>query len=171
MTLDGSGSWGCGAFFELHWLQLEWPDQKTRDAHITVNELIPIVVGAGVWGLCWTGKVIMTRLDNMATVEYVNSGTCKDPEAMHLFRSLFFILAHLNFSLRASHIRGADNGLANGNNQVIFLCTFPQAYPLPTQIPCVFVEVLLTQKPDWTSTNWNRLFCLLQQLVTQKTSQ
>ncbi len=113
----------------------------------------------------------MTRLDNMATVEIVNSGTCKDPEATHLVRSLFFIAAHLNFSLQASHIRGADNGLVDENNRVIFLFTFPQAYPFPTQILRVVVEVLLTQKPDWTSTNWNRLFCLLQQLVTQKTSQ
>ncbi len=57
MTSDGSGSWGCGAFVELHWLQLEWPDQKTHDAHITVNELIPIVMGAAVWGvmLDWEG--------------------------------------------------------------------------------------------------------------------
>ncbi len=73
------------------WLQLEWPNQKTHDTHITVNELIPIVVGAAVWGLCWTGKVIMTQLDNKATVETVNSGTCKDPEAMHLLRLLFLL--------------------------------------------------------------------------------
>ncbi len=129
MTSDVSGSWGYGAFFD-----------------ITVNELIPIVVGAAVWGLCWTGRLfIMTRLDNKATVEIVNSGTCKYPEAMHLLRSLFFIAARLNCSLRASHIRGADNGLADGlsqKNRGFFLRTFHQAYPLPTQIPPMVVEVL-----------------------------
>ncbi len=48
----------------------------------------------------------MAHSDNMAIVD---SGSCRDPQAMHLF----FIAAHFNFSLQASHIRGVDNGLAD----------------------------------------------------------
>ncbi len=47
---DASGYWGCGAYFEHRWFQLQWLDQDTREAHITVKELIPVVVGAAVWG-------------------------------------------------------------------------------------------------------------------------
>ncbi len=136
---DASGYWGCGAFFEHRWFQLQWLDQGTREAHITVKELIPVVVGAAVWGHHWVGKVVTVRSDNMATVEIVNSGTCRDPKAMHLLRSLFFIAAHFHFCLRATHIRGKDNGLADAlsrNNHETFLalCSAgqPQTNPDPT---------------------------------------
>ncbi len=161
MTSDASGSWGCGAFSDRCWFQLPWPDQETRNTHTTVKELIPIAVGAALWGPRWVGKVIMARSDNMATVEIVNSGSCRDTQAMHLLRSLFFIAAHFNFILRAIHIRGVDNGLADAlsrDNREYFLRTVPQASPEPTCIPPVVTEVLLTKKPDWTSTDWARLF-------------
>ncbi len=161
ITSDASGHWGCGAFFEHRWFQLQWPDQDTHDAHITVKELIPVVVGAAVWGRHWVGRTVTARSDNMATVTIINSGTCRDPRAMHLLRSLFFIAAHFDFCLRATHIRGIDNGLADAlsrDNLTFFLHTVPQANPKPSPIPPAVIEVLLTKKPDWTSTNWQRLF-------------
>ena len=45
---DASGSWGCGAFWVTRWFQLQWP-AAVSGYHITVKELIPIVLAAAVW--------------------------------------------------------------------------------------------------------------------------
>lgn len=54
---DASGRWGCGAFWAEKWFQLQWHDQL-HDTHITVKELIPIVLAAAVWGPQWLGKTV-----------------------------------------------------------------------------------------------------------------
>ena len=42
---DASGAWGCGAFADELWFQLEWPPQA-KDFSIAIKELIPVVVSA-----------------------------------------------------------------------------------------------------------------------------
>ena len=49
---DASGKWGCGALSEEKWFQLRWP-AELQDCHITVKELVPIVLAAGIWGKQW----------------------------------------------------------------------------------------------------------------------
>ena len=83
ITSDASGSWGCGAFYEGKWFQLQW-DQFSAPHHITVKELLPIIIGAAVWGQEWTGKTIRARCDNMAAVHILRTRQSKDPESMHL---------------------------------------------------------------------------------------
>ena len=90
LTSDASGSWGCGAYTSTgEWLQLKWP-QSWEGVHITVKELVPIVVGVARWGRQWEGRIVRCRRDNAATVAIVNSGKSKVERAMHLMRSLFF---------------------------------------------------------------------------------
>ena len=50
ITSDASGSWGCGAYLSSgKWFQLELPS-SWDSIHITMKELLPIVIGAAVWG-------------------------------------------------------------------------------------------------------------------------
>ncbi len=66
ITSDASGSWGCGAFsFEVNWFQLKLPE-SWKMIHITVKELLPIVLGVAVWGDEWRGKTIKCWCDNAA---------------------------------------------------------------------------------------------------------
>ena len=60
---EKSGKWGCGAFSEDKSFQLRWP-AELQDCHITVKELVPIVLAAGIWGKQWSGKNIMAYCDN-----------------------------------------------------------------------------------------------------------
>ena len=77
MTSDASGSWGCGAFTSAgEWFQLEFPE-SWNDIHITVKELLPIVIGAAVWGCQWKGLTVTCQCDNAAVVAVVNSGKSK----------------------------------------------------------------------------------------------
>ena len=71
MTSDASGSWGCGAWHEKDWFQLAW-DKRTQELHIAAKELIPIIIGAVVWGKSWKGSRVVAYCDNSAVVAVVN---------------------------------------------------------------------------------------------------
>ncbi len=74
LTSDASGSWGYGAFNSSgDWFQLEWP-QSWEGVNIMIKELLPIVIGAAVWGQHLKGKTVRCLCDNAATVAVLNSG-------------------------------------------------------------------------------------------------
>ena len=68
-----------------------------------------MVLASMLWGPGWQGESIVVHCDNLAVVEVVNAGYSKDPLLMQMLRCLFFIIAHHNFSLRATHIQGRLN--------------------------------------------------------------
>ena len=91
LTSDASGGWGCRAFISTgQWFQLQWVE-SWQSVHITVKELVPIVVGCAVWGNNWRGKTLRCQCDNAAVVAIVRSGTSKPPLVMHLMRCLSFL--------------------------------------------------------------------------------
>ena len=58
----------------------------------------------------------------------VNSGYSRVPQIMHMLRCLFFIRAHFGIKLRAVHVPGKDNELADAisrNNLHLFYLTDP----------------------------------------------
>ena len=113
LTSDASGSWGCVAYTsDSWWFQLRLPE-SWRDTHITVKELLPIVIGAAVWGSTWRGLTVSCRCDNAAVVAIVNSGRSKVEKVMHLMRCLSFFLARWEVSLVCCHTPGILNGVAD----------------------------------------------------------
>ena len=70
VTSDASGRWGCGAYCENDWFQLQWGPESIH-LHITIKELIPIVIAATVWGKRWSKKTIMAQCDNAAVVAII----------------------------------------------------------------------------------------------------
>ena len=106
LTLDASGSWGIGAYTSTwEWFQLELPE-SWRDVHITVKELIPIVIGVAIWGSKWKGAMVRCMCDNVAVVAVLNSGKCKMERVMHPMRCLFFCTARWSVTLMVQHIPG-----------------------------------------------------------------
>ena len=112
VTSDASGRWGCGAFWDQSWFQLQW-SRMLQDTHITIKELVPIVLAAAVWGRAWHGLTIQRLCDHSAVVAILNWGNSQDPDVMHLMRCLAFIKAKFQFYLFASHIPGIKNDLAD----------------------------------------------------------
>lgn len=157
---DASGNWGCGAFMDSDWFQLEWVG-PICDCHITTKELVPIVLAAALWGHQWKGKTVRARCDNAAVVSIINTGSSRAKEAMHLMRCLSFIAAKYEFFMCATHIRGVDNILADAlsrNNMHLFHSLHPQAKQEATPIPACLLDVLILSKPDWTSQHWTQLW-------------
>ena len=157
---DASGKWGCGALAGLNWFQLQWAG-PISNLHITVKELVPIVLAAAIWGPDWKGKTVKSRCDNAAVVAIINSGSSRVQEAMHLMRCLAFIAAKYEFTIFATHIPGVDNVLADAlsrNNGTLFHTLHPQANQSPTPIPVSLLDLLIAEKPDWLSTRWTQLW-------------
>ena len=160
VTSDASGRWGCGAFFDQKWFQLQWASSM-QDSNITIKELVPIVLAAAVWGKEWYGLTVQARCDNSAVVAILNWGNSQDPEVMHLIRCLAFIKAKFQICLFASHIQGIKNNLADAlsrNNMSYFRIHHPQAETKPTPIPQELLDLTLISKPDWTSAPWTDLW-------------
>ena len=161
VTSDASGSWGCGAFSSSgKWFQLAWSDQW-KGYHITVKELLPIVLSMGVWGHEWQGQTVLCRCDNAAVVAILRSGSSTDRTVMDLIRSLFFILAHFNTFLMSEHLPGVLKGAADALSRdtlSLFHSQVPVAQPQQTDLPKALLQLLVHQRPDWTSVRWTSLW-------------
>ena len=98
---------GCGAYVGSACFQLHWARHAAK-AHISVKELIPIVIAVGVWDHQWIGKTIMVCSDNTATMAAVNSHTSQHADTAHLLRCLTFVLAKCQCRLIAEHLPGTQ---------------------------------------------------------------
>ena len=161
LTSDASGSWGCGAFTSTgQWFQLALSD-SWQEVHITVKELLPIVLAAATWGLLWLGFTVSCRCDNAAVVAIVNSGRSRMDRAMHLMRCLSFFLARWDMMFVCSHIPGTDNCAADAlsrNSLSSFQSLVPEAEADPTPIHEDLLQCLVHDTPDWTKVDWVALF-------------
>ena len=160
MVSNASGSWGCGAFTETRWFQVQWPE-NCRGQSITFKELFPIVLALVVWGRQWRGSHLHCRCDNQAVVHTLASRYSHNSNVMHLLRCMFFLEACYDSHISASHIVGADNGLADAlshNNTVSFFLQAPGMEPHPTPLPLMALDLLLDFNQTWLSPTWINLF-------------
>lgn len=150
VTSDASGQWGCGAYSGPNWFVLEWAG-PISDFHITVKELVPIVVAGALWGPTWQGTTVLARCDNTAVVSIINQGTSKNVVAIHIARCLAFISTKFNFHIVAEHVRGVDNVSADAlsrNNLGTLRLLYPQANQEQSVIPQSLLDLLVTHRPD-----------------------
>ena len=157
---DASGSWGCGAICQGHWFQLQW-DKSSEAYHISIKELLPIVIAAAIWGQDFVGKTILVRSDNVAAVAAINHQTSPVKEVAHLLRCLAFIMARFNVRLQAAYIPGMLNDIADAlsrNNMSTFFSLVPQADKHPLIIPSSLIHLLIPRLPDWTELHWTELW-------------
>ena len=111
---DASGSWGCGAYFGNNRFALPWSSCPLWvEVHISVKELLPIVISCAIWGGEMAGSHIRCLCDNAAVVVMINRYTSKNPLAMYLLRCLFFICARFNITLSSEHLAGIRNEAAD----------------------------------------------------------
>ena len=157
---DASGSWGCGAHTTDSWFQIRW-DEQSLPFSITINELLPIMVAAAVWGTRWRAQKVLCHCDNQAVVAVLNSRSSKQPQLMHMLRCLFFVEASYGFELFASYIPTKANDLADDlsrNNLSSFLSKVPALKGSQVKIPTQLLEILVDTSGDWTSQTWTRRF-------------
>jgi hypothetical protein len=97
----------------------------------------------------------------MAVVSALTKQSAKDPALVNLLRCLHFYSAVYGFHFSASHVPSNDNTAADALfRQIIidFSLFIPQIQPIT--IPEAVRDLLLVQRPEWTSEEWTRLFAL-----------
>ena len=94
ITSDASGSWGCGAWHNHSWFQVQW-DSRAQALSIAEKELIPIILTLTAWGGAWANRRIICHCDNQVVVACLRSRTSKCKGVMHLLRCLLFIEASM----------------------------------------------------------------------------
>ena len=68
-STDASGSWESGAYLGNQWFALPWSFYPSwAEVHISVQELLPIVISCGIWGSEMAGCHIRSPCDNAAVV-------------------------------------------------------------------------------------------------------
>lgn len=158
---DASGSWGCAAFWDNQWFQLQWKDfLEFAEVCIAAKELLPIVTAAAIWGREWRNGRICFHCDNMAVVKTIKSGYCKEPYMAHMLRCLFFLEAKFNFSIVAQHVPGVNNQPADALSRdqlPLFLQLKPTANRTPTFVDNRVVKGLVSTQ-EWTTMSWSKWF-------------
>ena len=150
LTSDVLGRWGCRAFSKQSWFKVQWPE-AIQQAHITVKEMVPIVLVAVVWGGRWSGKTMVVWCDNSTVVNTLNKGCCRDPDMMHLVMCLTLLRAKFQFTLTATYIEGMCK-------LDLFFSHLSLANPDPTPLPQELLDLTIIQKQDWTSLRWTELY-------------
>ena len=107
------------------------------------QELFPIVVACAIWHPFFTGKRLQFWCDNESVVAIINSGHSKAPRVMDLVRFLVLISMKHNFLVRARHVSGVSNEIADALSR-FQMQRFRALAPDADQNPCTIPPSLMT---------------------------
>jgi hypothetical protein len=140
---DSSGAKGngLGIYFKGHWANAAWPDAWFAEGltnDITLLEYFPILVAVYIWGSQLKNKMILFHCDNESVVQVINRQSSKSAKLMVLVRELTLKCLQFNLVLRAEHIPGVKNGVADSLSRfqmTRFRELAPNADRQPVQVP------------------------------------
>ena len=144
---SGGSERGFGIYFKGKWAQSCWPSDWEKMGilqDITFLELFPVVVAMHLWGHQLQNKKLMFNIDNKAVVTIVNKKSSKSPRVMNLVRKLVLITLKYNILLKAQHISGSLNKIADSLsrcNWQLFRELAPEADKHHTIIPSHLLRI------------------------------
>ena len=143
---DAAGSIGFGAYYQGKWAQGKWPAWVLkRRLSIAALELFPIYVAIKVWGKQLAITKVHFKSDNGATVAILNKKTSPCNIIMGMVREIVLSCLLLNISLKASHIEGRNNYIADYLSRFQmdnFRRAAPEACKFQVQLPSEIWDVL-----------------------------
>ena len=110
---DAAQGLGYGAVFVNEWFSIPWPSQFWKVQNITLLELIPIVLALATWGKILSNQVLIIHTDNDALHFVINKQYSKEDDVKHWIRQLVTLSLKFNILLKAKHILGKQNILAD----------------------------------------------------------
>ena len=144
---DAASTIGFGGYFNGKWFQGRWPPHllidKSKGISIEWQELFPIVIACALWYPHFSGKRLQFWCDNESVVAIINSGHSKAPRVMDLVRFLVLISMKHNFLVRARHVPGASNEIADALSR-FQVQRFRELAPTADQSPCTIPPSFMT---------------------------
>ena len=106
---------GAGVFSQGDWMYINYEEDlvEAKDLHINNKEVLAVVSAAERWASTWANGDVVVCTDSMVAKAIINKGTCKNEFIMDRLRKLFWLSVKYNFRIRAVHIPGAINQLAD----------------------------------------------------------
>ena len=144
---DASGSLGYGGIFGTRWFQGKWEPHQCLGQHeisIAWQELFAIVVACQLWGESLQNKRIILHCDNESVVNIINSKRSRISRVMDLLRHLTLLTLQHNLYIRAQHIPGKHNEIADSLSRFQsqrFRTLAPQADVVPYKIPAILLQI------------------------------
>ena len=135
---DASGSHGFAAVLGRLWFAGSWPSTWWKTQNIFFLDLIPVFLALFIWADTLSNKMVILRVDNEALVHTINSQTSKDSQVMFIIRELVLLCLCRNIQVKAVHIKGVENKLADALSRFRFdefFDLFPDAIERPVPIP------------------------------------
>lgn len=106
---------GAGGFFDNDWFyvncQCDFP--FAENLHINELEALSVVFAARRWAKAWQNKRVLIFCDNVTTVSCLNKCSSRNATLMSYLRELFWLSASNNFHIKAVHIAGKPNVMAD----------------------------------------------------------
>ncbi len=105
---------GCGGIAQYEYFHSSFPDYiKQQNLPIHQLELLAVLVGVRLWGARYAGCKIQIYCDNESAVTVINSSKTKDSFMASCLRELWLEVCCYQFELRAVHLPGEENRLAD----------------------------------------------------------
>ena len=138
---DAAASQGLGIYLDGQWAQAKWGTHFEKECtanNITFLEYFPILVAIHIFQDNLANKKVIFHCDNEAVVEILNSQTSRCPRVMDLVRPFVLKCLQLNTVIKAQHIKGINNTIADAISRFKmqqFRELAPRAAPYPIPIP------------------------------------
>ncbi len=143
---DASGTLGFGGIFGRKWFQGKWRTHQLLGQpgmSIAWQELFAIVVACQVWGNLLQDHRIKFHCDNEAVVCMINTKRSRIPRVMDLLRHLTLLTLRHNIYIRAIHVAGKHNPIADAISRFQFQ-RFRNLAPDADISPCTIPEIVMT---------------------------
>ena len=109
---DSAASYGYAAVYGSNWVNGSWPHPWDK-FHITILELYPILLALELWGSQLANHSVLFLCDNEAVVHIINKQSSKEPKVMVLVRQLVLCTLKFNLLVKAKHLPGKLNIIAD----------------------------------------------------------
>ena len=113
MTSDASGAIGYGCVLDRYWFRGTWNDVWWTNQNIALLELIPVYIGVKLWQQKLSNNTLNVLTDNESLVAMINSFFSREKSINRLLKDLALFCMNNNIVIRAHHLPGKSNVLAD----------------------------------------------------------
>ena len=138
---DAAATKGYSCIFRNMWFVGKWP-LEWKSYNVTLLEFYPIVVALFIFAKDLQNRRIIFHTDNQSLVHVINKQTSKEPLLMCLMRKFVLQSLTCNTLVKAKHVPGYDNTIADLLSRFQVQQAFlkaPWLCPDPVQVPDRFL--------------------------------
>ena len=105
---------GCGGICGREYFHVSFPEWIiVQGLPIHKLELLAVLIGVRIWGRYCNSLKLQIYCDNDASVQVINSSKTRDSFMATCLRELWFEVSKYDFELRAVHLPGVENRIAD----------------------------------------------------------